>query len=120
MMAAVPPRVPLYRCSNASGLHEIEQSQVTKARYITLSPIHVSKDKQRQSPPRPFMMFQIWRECPADGIERSAHGFQGFGILPLYLRPCKPLGSATAGGTKSELSHVQFTKFVKIVSPAPP
>jgi hypothetical protein len=55
--------------------HEIEQSQVTKARYITLSPIHVSKDEQRQSPPRPFMMFHVWRECLAHGIERSTHRF---------------------------------------------
>jgi hypothetical protein len=55
--------------------HEIEQSQVTKARCITLSPIHVSKDEQRQSPPRPFMMFHVWRECLAHGIERSTHRF---------------------------------------------
>jgi hypothetical protein len=64
--------------------HEIEQSQLAEARYITLSPIHVPKDDQRQSPPRPFMMSQIRRECPAYGIERNAHGFQGFGIVDIF------------------------------------
>jgi len=61
--------------------HEIEQSQVTQARDLILSPIHVSKDEQRQSPPRPFMPFQIWRECLAHSIECSAHYFQGLGIV---------------------------------------
>jgi hypothetical protein len=94
--------------SNCEWPHEIEQSQVTKARCIKLSPIHVSKDEQRQSPPRPLMMFQIWRECQTHGIERSAHGFQGFGIVDipdvaewghfvLTLSPCKR--RSWAGGT---------------------
>jgi hypothetical protein len=61
--------------------HEIEQSQVTQARDLILSPIHVSKDEQRQSPPRPFMLFQIWRECLAHTIEGSAHYFQRLRIV---------------------------------------
>src|SRR5262249_50984663 len=42
--------------------HEIEQSQVTKARCIALSPIHVAKDEPRQFSSRRVMMFQIRRE----------------------------------------------------------
>jgi hypothetical protein len=61
--------------------HEIEQSQVTQARHLMLSPIHVSKDEQRQPPSRPFMLFQIRRERVAHSIECSAHYFQGFGIV---------------------------------------
>ena len=61
--------------------HEIEQSQVTQARYLILSPIHVSKDEQRQSPPRPFMLFQICWECLAHTIECSAHYFQRLRII---------------------------------------
>jgi hypothetical protein len=61
--------------------HEIEQSQVTQARHLMLSPIHVSKDEQRQPSPRPFMPFQVSRECVAHSIECSAHYFQGFGIV---------------------------------------
>ncbi len=64
--------------------HEIEQSQLAEARYITLSPIHMPKDDQRQSPPRPFMISQIRRECPAYRIECNAHGFQGFGIVDIF------------------------------------
>jgi hypothetical protein len=53
--------------------HEIEQSQLTKARCITLALIHVAQDEQRQSSPRPLMILHIWRECLAHDIECSAH-----------------------------------------------
>jgi hypothetical protein len=57
-MTAVPEdaALPLAKRERA---HEIEQSELTQARDIMLSPLRVSKDEQGQSPPRSFMMFQI-------------------------------------------------------------
>src|SRR5262245_2866197 len=52
---------------------EHAQSYVAKARCIALSPIHVSKNEQRQVSPCPFMIFQIGRERLARSIECNAH-----------------------------------------------
>jgi hypothetical protein len=76
-MTAISPRMPLYPCSSASG----RMKSSTQARHLMLSPIHVSKDEQRQPPLRALMLFQVRRERLAHSIECSAHYFQGFGIV---------------------------------------
>jgi hypothetical protein len=111
--------------------HEIEQSQLTKARCITLALIYVAEDEQRQSSPCALMISHIWRECLAHNIECSAHDLQRFGIVDIFnvgewghfvlpiLRAWQRGRSAVAPGRKkAPVPFLTFNMFVKIVSRA--
>jgi hypothetical protein len=74
--------------------HEIEQRQVTQARHLMLSPIHVSKDEQRQPPLRAFMLFQIRRERLAHSINAAPIIFRASGSYTYLTSPNEGISSS--------------------------